>query len=221
MVRLWAAWWPGLLLAAVGGTGFAVLVDWVTEHEDLWRADQPLLESLAGARQPWLTTVLTLVTDLFGPIILPVLIAAAAVLWWRRTRSWRDPLVLVGAMVFSTALSFALKGIYGRPRPEASLMSIPGLETSYSFPSGHTIGASTLVLVSGYLIWRGSPTRRALAWWALAAVVIIGVVGGSRLYLGYHFLTDVLAGICVGVVVLGVTMCVVRWRDARPAPTPG
>ena len=98
-------------------------------------------------------------------------------------------------------------------------MSVPGVETSASFPSGHTIGAATLVLVLAYLVARSRRTWRATVVWAVVSVVVIVVVAATRLYLGYHFVTDVLAGACLAIAVLGVVVCVDRWpaRDWRPA----
>ncbi|MDN4476398.1 phosphatase PAP2 family protein [Demequina sp. SYSU T00192] len=222
------ALWPAVILVALGAVGFSVVLDWVTEREDLWRLDEPLLEWLAGGRTEGLTTFLTGVTNLFGPVFLPIVVAVIALLWWRVTRSWWEPALLVGAMVLSTVLSVTLKLAVGRTRPAADLMSIPGAETSGSFPSGHTIGATTLVLVVGYLLWHeDAEASWALAGWTIASLAVIVLVGASRLYLGYHFLTDVLAGACVAVAVLGVVAGLERWHDLslerrdppeRPAP---
>ncbi|WP_082100371.1 phosphatase PAP2 family protein [Demequina maris] len=208
------ALWPAVVLIGLGVVGFSVLLDWVTEREDLWRLDEPLLEWLAANRSDGLTSFLTGVTNLFGPVFLPIVVAVIALLWWRITRSWWEPALLVGAMLLSTGLSVVLKLAVGRTRPAADLMSIPGGETSGSFPSGHTIGATTLILVVGYLLWHeDAEASWALAGWTLASLALIVLVGASRLYLGYHFLTDVLAGACVAVAVLGVVVGLERWHD--------
>ncbi|WP_172664133.1 phosphatase PAP2 family protein [Demequina rhizosphaerae] len=208
------ALWPAVVLIGLGVVGFSVVLDWVIEREDLWRLDEPLLEWLAENRTDGLTTFLTGVTNLFGPVFLPIVVAVIALLWWRITRSWWEPTLLVGAMLLSTTLSVTLKLMVGRTRPAADLMSIPGGETSGSFPSGHTIGATTLVLVVGYLLWHeDAEASWALAGWTLASIGVIVLVGVSRLYLGYHFLTDVVAGACVAVGVLGVVVGLERWRD--------
>lgn len=220
------ALWPGVLLVAVGVAGFIRLLDWVREGEDLSRFDQPLLEWFATHRTPGVTTVLTVVTEVFGPVILPVIIACVALVWWKVTGSAWHPALLVGAMIGSTAMSMLLKWVVERDRPIAELMSIPGHEDSYSFPSGHTIGASTLVMVVGYLLWHeGDESGRRMAAWAVLSVAVIGTVALSRLYLGYHFLTDVLAGVCVALGVLGVVVGIERWRDLAlervdPPPPP-
>ncbi|WP_029252467.1 phosphatase PAP2 family protein [Paraoerskovia marina] len=223
---VWRTVWPGALLILLGAAGFFGLLDAVTEQDDLFVVDSPVLEWLAENRTPAMTDVMTFVTNAFGPLVLPIVVLAVSLLYAWRTGSWWDPAVLTGAMILASGLSVVLKLLVGRPRPPDEYMSVPGFETSFSFPSGHTIGASTLVLVAGYLIWHRRHGGVRLALWAVASVVIIGLVGGSRLYLGYHFVTDVLAGICVSVVVLGVVVIVTRLHDRAQAadvspPDPG
>jgi membrane-associated phospholipid phosphatase len=111
-----------------------------------------------------------------------------------------------------------LKAVIARPRPPDVSMVVAGVERSFSFPSGHTIGAATLVLVGGYLVWHRHRDARVLTVWVVASVLVVGTVALSRLYLGYHFLTDVLAGLCLAVAVLGVVVAVSRVHDLRARP---
>lgn len=205
---------PGLLLVVLGSVGFGVLLDAVNERDDLSGLDQPVLEWLADHRYDWLTSVFTAITTVFGPYVLPVIVAVGCGIWGAVTRRWRDPVMLVGAMLLSVAISTAVKSLVARPRPADDLQTVPGLESSFSFPSGHTIGAATLVLVGGYLLWREVRTRRFFVEWTVVSAVVVVVVAASRLYLGYHFVTDVLAGICLAVVTLGVVVAVDRFRGA-------
>lgn len=206
---------PGLALSAVALVGFAQILDEVIEQDSFVPWDEPVIQWLADHRVPWLTTVMTAITTVFGPVVLPILVAVGAGVWGLRTKSWRDPLLLVGAMVVATALTSVAKVLVGRARPSDEIQAVPGVEESFSFPSGHTTGAATLVLVTGYLLWRRHRTGRALAGWALASALITGTVAFTRMYLGYHFLSDVLAGACVGLFTLGLVMCVDRWLDLR------
>lgn len=214
------AWLPGLVVSALALWGFVEILDEVLENEAFQPLDQPLLEWLAQGRTPALTTLMTVITNIFGPVLLPVLIAVGAAAWGWRMRKWLDPALLVGAMVLSTAISMFVKTLIGRSRPEESFQLTPGLEESFSFPSGHTTGAATLVLVTAYLAWRGRRSTRALIAWTVGALVTLVLVGGSRLYLGYHFLSDVLAGACVGLFVLGLVTCVDRWLTLRSGAAP-
>lgn len=199
----------GLLLAAVAADG-----PWVAR-------DERLLDWFAAHRTPGVTGVLSAITAVFGQRLLPILVTAGCLLWAWRGRSWRGPLLLAAAMVLSTALSQLLKALAGRPRPADEIMVVPGLETSAAFPSGHTIAAATLVLAGGYLWWLARPTRGVVLVVAFAAPAVIVLVGLTRLYLGYHFLTDVLAGIAVALVVLGILVLVSPpGRRRLPSPSP-
>ena len=194
---------------------FVGVLDQLLERDDLYVVDRPVLEGLAGERTPWLTTTLTWVTNAFGPVVLPILVGLACLAWWLATKRLLNPVLRVGARVTSTVIAFVVKAIVHRPRPPASLQVIPGLETSFSFPSGHTAGAATLVLTLAYLTWKGPRGHRRLLALTFGSIVIIALVGGSRLYLGYHFVTDVIAGACLGVVTLGLVVAAEGLLDVR------
>ncbi|MDE0571858.1 phosphatase PAP2 family protein [Demequina sp. B12] len=228
MHRLWSSappwvrvWLPGLLAAAVGAFGFLQILDEVLEQDAFVRLDEPLIQWLADHRTDGVTAIMTFITNLFGTTVLPLVVAVGCGVWGWRTRRWREPLLLIGAMGVASGLALLAKVAVGRARPAADVQAVPGLETSFSFPSGHTTGAATLVLVTGYLLWRRRRTRRLLAGWALASALIITTVGFTRMYLGYHFLTDVLAGAFVGLFTLGLVICADRWLDSRPTADKG
>ena len=207
---------PGLILVVLGVVGFFVVFDAVHEKDDLAALDTPVLEWLAEHRSSAATTTLTVVTNLFGPVVLPILVAVGCLIWAKFSGSWRDPLLLVGAMVTATAISTLIKALVARPRPPEGLMTVPGVESSFSFPSGHTIGAATLVLVSGYLVWSRGHSRPVAILWTATAVAVIALVAFSRLYLGYHFVTDVLAAVCLALAVLGLVVMAHRWMERSP-----
>ncbi|MHA7132587.1 phosphatase PAP2 family protein [Oerskovia turbata] len=212
---------PGLVLIMIGVLGFLVVYDSVRERDDLWFADGAVLEWMVAHRTAAATTILTFVTNMFGPVILPVLVGVGCLCWGLATRRWWEPGLLAGAMVVSTLVSTVVKAAVARPRPPAVDQVVAGVEHSFSFPSGHTIGAATLVLVGGYLVWRQGKDGRhgglVLVLWVVVSVVVIAVVGGSRLYLGYHFVTDVLAGASLAVAVLGGVVVVDRLHETRSA----
>jgi membrane-associated phospholipid phosphatase len=219
-------WWrllvvlgPATVLVVLGAAGFTGVLEAVREREDLWVADDAVLGWVVDHRTPAATTFFTVVTNGFGPYVLPVVVAVGCLVWWRLSRAWRDPLLLVGAMLLSTLVSTVLKAVVARPRPPSDSMTVAGVESSFSFPSGHTIGAATLVLVSGYLVWARHRTGRRLLVWSVTSLVVVALVGASRLYLGYHFVTDVVASVCLAVAVLGVVVGVHTWVSGGPAET--
>ncbi|MFC4613140.1 phosphatase PAP2 family protein [Cellulomonas algicola] len=214
---LWALL-PGILLVVAGLWVFLAVLDGVREKDDLWDLDQPVLEWLVTHRSTGWTSVLAAITFVTGPTVLPVVVLVACVVWGLVRREWWRPLLLAGAMIASTLISLAVKGLVGRERPPAETMFVPGAETTASFPSGHTIGTATFLLVAGYLVCSRTPTVPRVVAWSVLTVVGTSVVALSRLYLGYHFLTDVVAAVALAIAVLGGVVVVDRWHTLRRQP---
>jgi undecaprenyl-diphosphatase len=114
----------------------------------------------------------------------------------------------IALAVFS---SYVLKGIFERPRP-MSLEVLVDLD-SYSFPSGHSVVSGVLYPMLGALIAQVVDGRRLKAYCTLSGVLLMVLVGCSRLYLGVHYATDVLAGWSLGLawaLLSGVVMARLR-----------
>jgi undecaprenyl-diphosphatase len=198
--------------------GFGVLLVGVLAGNGITAADAPLDRWLAAHREGWLTGAFEAVTALGSALVLGLLaVAVAAVVgWW--VRSWRPVVVCAAAGLGAEALIWGIKGLVGRPRPPASLAVVHA--RGASFPSGHALGSAAVVLVAAWLL--GRRARRPVQAGLLgAAVLFLAAVGVSRLYLGVHYLSDVLAGWLLGIawaaIVVGADLW---WRrgDGRRAP---
>jgi undecaprenyl-diphosphatase len=219
-----AAVLPGLVLLVLGLAVFLGILDSVREQDDLMLVDAPMLAWLVSHREQVGTAVLYGVTLVSGPAVLPFIIGVMAVGWGLKNRTWWRPLLLIAAILGSTAISLLVKQGVARPRPPVDTQYVPGAETTFSFPSGHTIGTATLCLVAGYLIWSRRPSPHGLLIWFSVSFVATAAVGLSRLYLGYHFVTDVLAAVALAVAVLGVVVAIDRLNQLRsgtPLPPVG
>ena len=118
--------------------------------------------------------------------VVPVDIALVALLLLRRR--WRAGLFAAVALGGSGLLNMAAKQLFARARPELWTSIAP--EHTFSFPSGHAMGSMTLAWVLVLLAWR-TPLRRPLA---VGLAVFVAGVGWSRVHLGVHYPSDVLAG---------------------------
>ncbi|GMA26596.1 hypothetical protein GCM10025864_43550 [Luteimicrobium album] len=191
----------------------AVLVQ-VATGAGLAHADEPVLAWFVAHRTPAATRVLTVVTDLFGAVVLPAAVAVGCALWWWRGARWWRPVLLAAAMAVQAVLALVLKAAIARPRPPDLTQTVPGAVVTHSFPSGHTMAAATLTTALVCLL--GVARGRSARWrWAASsgAVAVTALVALSRLYLGYHFVTDVVSGAALGFAV-GVLVLVPH----RPAP---
>jgi undecaprenyl-diphosphatase len=151
----------------------------------------------------WVTRFMFVITEWHSA---PGILAMAAVLAWglwrRRERYWLLAMLL--AIPGGMGLNVLLKHSFQRARPA---FENPLLELStYSFPSGHAAGATLFYgFVAAYLVLRVAGWRRRLLVLAGAALMV-GLVGISRIYLGAHYPTDILAAMCSGLAWL--TICI-------------
>jgi undecaprenyl-diphosphatase len=124
------------------------------------------------------------------------LVAVIAVSFLCLAGRWRYAGLVVACAVGTLLVMMMLKGIYDRPRPSiVTAIDPPGDE---SFPSGHSMISSALYPTLAVLIARALPTRRLRVFTVACGVFMAGMIGISRLYLGVHYPTDVLAGWTVG-----------------------
>jgi undecaprenyl-diphosphatase len=210
----------GLLI--VGETVFWTVLAAVQSKSGVAALDVPVHDGIVVSRTPLATAILTAVTTVTPPLWMTVIGCALALVWalWKR-EVWR-PALLVGAMAATFAVSTLIKHDVGRARPAARDFML-GPDDALSFPSGHTFGAGVFLFVLCYLLLaaRGPsaaarPSRRTtsvLAFAAAAAGTL--VVGYSRLYLGYHWLTDVLASMGLMLAVTGIVILADGLRTAR------
>ncbi|PJI94511.1 phosphatase PAP2 family protein [Luteimicrobium subarcticum] len=208
-------WW----LAAACALVFVVDLLMVATSTGLARWDAPVLEWMVAHRTSGLTDWWHAVTTVFGPVVLPVVVGVGCVLWWLLSRSVRRPVLLAVAMACEAVASLLLKAVIDRPRPPDVAQVVPGAVVTHSFPSGHTMG--TAALTFGLLVLLAEPCRGRAWWWtgSLLAGAVTTLVALSRLYLGYHYLTDVVAGFAGGLVVVGL-LAVVAARTRPPTLPP-
>ena len=179
--------------------------------------DGPVHGGLVAARTPAATAVLSGVSSVTSPVAMAVAGLALAVGWaFRKRELWR-PALLLGAMATTFVLSTLIKHAVDRGRPPAADFLL-GPDDALSFPSGHTFGTGVFLLVLAYLMAGSGRVRRptaALAYTVAAAGTAL--VALSRLYLGYHWLTDVAASMGLAVAVTGVVILADGLRSARKA----
>ncbi len=194
----------GLLAAAVGAgllcllvTGVAATYDAVKEGDGLSMIDQPVLAWMMAHRTGGLDTAVTAFTHIGGPTLLPIIAAIVTVLLAWRWHSWTPIAFMIVATAGSLAMTAAGKDLAARARPPQS-SAVPPFETSPSFPSGHTLNSTVIAIVLSYLLIRHLQRRRT----KVAVIVGLGIytilMGLSRVFLGHHWFTDVVAGWVAG-----------------------
>ena len=151
-------------------------------------------------------------TSLASVVVLAVLAAVIAALAPGKAPGWCVAVNLVCVVVLNTVL----KAIVQRPRPDGfRLIS----ETGYSFPSGHSMVSMAFFGLLIWMVWRYHRKDVMRIVWCVVFGLVIAMVGISRIYLGVHYASDVLAGFCVSLVwLIFYVKCVAPLFVAVDAP---
>ncbi len=208
------------LVVAGGLWGFVELME-VARAGTPRSFDADILLAFRQAGQPnvpvgplWLEGAMRDITSLGSASVL-VLITTATIIYFLLVRRWATALLIFVAVVGGQVLSSLLKVGIDRPRPE--LVSHLVTETSLSFPSGHAMLSAVTYLTLGSLAARFLPGRVAKVYVLSLSVLVAVLVGVSRIYLGVHWPSDVLAGWCAGFAWAMLCWLVARLLQSREA----
>jgi undecaprenyl-diphosphatase len=194
----------GLELAAGLGVAllalylFAVVADGVLEKETEL-LDFAVLAALREVQSPALDHLAFFVSLLGSELLAVFMVVLVIVFGWQRR--WGAAAALLVTVVGAQMLNNVLKDWFERTRPAPVEGLIPA--QAFSFPSGHAMVAAAFYVFVGYLAWQILRGRARIVCAAFLVVIAL-LVGLSRLYLGVHYLTDVVAGYVAGI----------AWTDA-------
>jgi membrane-associated phospholipid phosphatase len=211
----WLAKWPiiGILMFLIGGMLFGTFAYNVWTKGPLLQWDVPLtteLHSEAVKEPPRIIELL-----IFGFFVGKELVQVITIilgLYFLHKRFWRELAMLLLGLGGGALIWYFLTGIFNRPRPEAQIGIVV---TDPSFPSGHVI---TAVLAYGLLAYLFVPKMPSLFWkWVvvIAAILTMLYIGFSRLFLGGHYLTDLLAGYSLGIAWAGLVYTLIERISMR------
>jgi len=212
----------GLAALAAGLLAFGSLASEVREG-DTQALDEAVMRWVHSHATPRLSQTAMEVTALGNSSTLLMVVLVASLFLWVAEHRWSVVLLQL-SMLGVTVLNVALKSAFNRPRPNVFPWVVDNVKLA-SFPSGHAMTAAVVYLTVAYLVMRLTP-RRALRNLTLAsAILLVVLIGLSRIYLGVHYPTDVLAGWIAGFVwatfcALGIEMIRHR-RRARGMPDVG
>ena len=207
----------GLVVTLIGVQIFGKLSDIIIEQESLINFDQLLSTSLHQQASPLEILLFRTITALGGPYVTTTLGIGVALLLF----IYRQRLLAIGWIiaVFGGGLvNLLLKAIFQRPRPTFDVPLVT--EIGWSFPSGHAMGSLIIYGMLAYLlvIWVDHRWDKLIVVLAVAVIILIGF---SRIYLGAHYFSDVVAGFAAGLVWLAICISgleIARRHQARPEP---
>jgi membrane-associated phospholipid phosphatase len=200
----------GLVLSLVALSVFGMVANNVVGEAALTRFDQALATTLYGRATPEGIFLFTAITLLGSVVTLTVLGVCVGLMLLLRGQQLRLAGWLI-ALAGGGLLNWALKAFFQRPRPhfDLPLTVVPG----WSFPSGHAMGSLIAYGMLAYLLLSIMQERRIQSVTIVIASLLVLLIGFSRLYLGVHYFSDVIAGYAAGTVWLSV--CVSGVEVAR------
>jgi undecaprenyl-diphosphatase len=203
----------GALAAALAGLGFLKLASEVREGDTLALDTRILLlfrragDHSQTVLAPWVTEVARDLSALGGPTV-SLLVVAAVAGYFAIYRRWLQMGTVLAAALGGALLAAVLKLAFARPRPDLSLHLMPA--TSPGFPSGHSMESAVIYLTLGAMVARVMPSNRGRIYFMVVAMAATILVGVSRVYLGVHYPSDVLAGWSAG-----LAWALLCWLAAR------
>ena len=126
-----------------------------------------------------------------------------------------ETVVSLCSVIGTTSLGLGIKFLIDRPRPSADLVNVLGQLKDFSFPSGHVL---YFTVFFGFMIFLAYTLLKASWWRALTLFILfalVALVGVSRVYLGQHWASDVIAAYLLGTCLLAATILVYRWGKPR------
>jgi undecaprenyl-diphosphatase len=198
-------------LGLVGvGTAVGLLLKGPLDDSAVVRTDRRVSVWFEGHRTPNLNRYTVWGSDLADTFIKIGATAVLALVLWLLWRRWLEPLMLIVSLTLEASAFITITWIVARPRPDVHRLE--GSPVDSSFPSGHTAAAAAYAALAVIVFWH---TRNR---WARLSVVFVcaaitATVALSRMYRGMHYLSDVLAGLLLGVA--SVAICAVILSHTR------
>lgn len=210
----------GLVVLSALGWVFGEITEAVVKGDDVVAVDSPVTHWLVEHRVPWLTWVMLAVTQLGSAWFVITLVAIVTLVLVGRRSSRSLMLIVPLSAAGASLLVTVVKLLIARPRP--TIGDVVAVANGFSFPSGHSAQAVATYAALAWVVTRGLFRRGARTAVWLAAGVIVLLIGFSRLYLGVHWLSDVIGGYTIGAcwLVVVVTSVVATQHVRRTGRSP-
>ncbi|MGZ8548664.1 MAG: phosphatase PAP2 family protein [Sulfuricurvum sp.] len=186
------------------------IVEDVVEQDFIVQFDHWIAASMAQAHTASVVSVFYAITMLGSPIIIvPLWIIALIALYVLGNRFWAFPLFI--SFIGSISMVTLSKYGFARPRPMEALFVLH----SPSFPSGHSTLAMSFYAVCFYLWWRRTAGWNGQFWILFAGMSFVALLSGSRIIIGVHYVSDVLAGLLLGSLWFIIAISLYEWLNLK------
>src|SRR5579863_3296691 len=174
----------------------AIMISFIARYTQFFPGDQSIARNIQRQRNPWVRRFMVAISEIgFPKIGIPFTISIAGIFWALRFRLEAIFVLLTSS---SNLLNAIVKRLIKRPRPTKELVTVVRVINEPSFPSGHVMHYTNFYGLLIYLLatnWRSGRLRNSLI---SICTLLIGSIGPSRVYLGAHWPSDVMAGYIYG-----------------------
>lgn len=160
--------------------------------------DTKIWNFMEKIRTPLLTNILLFFTN-FGSTTYIVIICILLLLFFKYKKSLIN---LYGVLITSTVINNVIKIIYRRPRPSWMGSFVDKFESTFSFPSGHSMAAMTLYGFLIYMIYKSNMSKTFKILLISLLSILILSIGVSRIYIGVHYFSDVITGFLCSIIII-------------------
>lgn len=183
-----------LFLTIFTFAGFCTMAFLVTGNQII-QFDQAIISFIQGLETPLLTAIMKFFTFIGAGSSIKILALISIIVLFFIFKHRSELILFILVLIGSHYLFRVLKQLFQRARPDLHrLIEIGG----YSFPSGHATNAITVYGILSFLLWRHIPTRWGRTLLVFFSIIFIFSIGFSRVYLGVHYPSDVIAGYFIG-----------------------
>lgn len=208
--------WISIAFALILFALLAVLV--ALSSSPYFAADLAVSRAVQSIHSPWLESFMHLISLAGDDVLWSSLLVAGACVVLLALRAWRETAVLLGVVLVGQALKIGIKQLIGRPRPSPELVNVLfDAKEIHSFPSGHTVHYTVFFGFLCFLTYTlvKPPALR----WPLLVVFggMVILVGLARVYLGAHWISDVVGGYLLGGALLAIAVQLYWWWSRHAA----
>ncbi len=188
------------------------LIAYLMEIEKLISFDSLIIAFVQGFETEFLTAIMKFFSFIGSTVSVIIISIGSALYLYYVLRNRRELILLAITMIGSTLLNILLKSIFQRARPEINQIVF---EEGFSFPSGHSMAAFSLYGILTFLLWRHIKTRIGRGLLLTINSLMILLIGLSRIYLGVHYPSDVIAAYAASGFWLFTVIWFFQWVQER------
>jgi len=207
----------GLFLSILSFRIFSYLAESVLK-KSFYKLDYNLIIWAISIRTPLLNKIMFFFTNLGGPVFLTLITLLVSFLLIKKHK--KETVLFLIAITMGVVLNLSLKLMFDRQRPQIFPLAI---ENTQSFPSGHAMNNFIFYSLLVYLTYHLSKNKKLTLLTGIFSIIMIILIGFSRIYLGVHYFTDILAGYVAGfcwlLTILSVAYTMVLFDLFMPKPT--